>query len=387
MLVKILVLAAMLTGSLPVFGQTANVNTHPPSEKFAPGQMFGGIELGARVVRAIVLRISETEEGSNLQVVFSSSEGVSSTSYSQDGKLTADYIGEASEMIRKSFQQLHGQFNVPENQIHILGLSDFSEQNLDELRAEIFKATGRTARFINPETEIELSIAGTIPRRYRVGNKVYDNRSVSLLLDIGIYGVRGGYQQLVSRPEVSPDYEFLTWFIPKGSAALTAEISRTAGEKADIPAFSKNAQASGPAYVRSLFQNLPGQSPGLLGRKRLYLTGSIVWAMMTLLHPEDQGNYTTISMEDVNQFYARALADPDALMNPDLSKINDENQRNEIRKARDQVKQLFSPKSLIAGAILLHGTAIEMDFQNRTVIYPRYAWLARIISYVRLRPE
>jgi hypothetical protein len=383
--VKSLVLAAMLAGSLSIFGQTEKPKQ--PVEKSTTAEMHGGIELGARVVRAIALRISETEDGGALQVVFSSSENFSADSHLKDGKLTPNYIAEAADAVGKLFQQLRVKYKAPENQIHILGLSEFNEQNLDELQAAIFKATGRSIKFINSETEIELSIAGTIPRRHRVGNKVFDNRSVSLLLDVGVRNVRGGYQQLVSRPEVPPDYEFLTWHIPKGSDALAAEISKAAGEAADIPSFSKAAEATGQSYIRNLFQTIPSQSPGLLGRKRLYLTGTIVWAMMTLLHPEDQSNYTTVSMDDIKQFYARALADPESLMNPDLSKISDEKLRNESRKARDQVKQLFSPKSLIAGAVLLHGTASEMDFQNRTVIYPRYAWLARIISYVRLRPE
>ena len=389
MLCKLFTFLTVLTLNPIVFGQIVGQPAPQPAllEKIPAAELHGGIELSPRVVRAIALRISENDEGNNLQVLFSYSQPITTPSYAREGRLTTEYIRETALTVQKAFQQLQRQFRVPDNQIHILGLSDFAEQNLDELRNEIGEKTGKLARFINSETEMELSVAGTVPRRYRTGQKLFDNRSVSMLLDVGANSIRGSYQQLTPRAQGSPEYEFVTWSIPKGSTTLAGDISRAVGETADITAYAKSAQAFGPPVVRNLLQPEFSKKPALLGRKRLYLTGGIVWAMMTLLHPEDQSNYASVTMDDINLFYNRAIADPESLMNPDLSKIANETSRNEIRKVRDQVKQLYSPKSLIAGATLLRLVANEMQFQNRTILYPRYAWLARLLSYVRLRPE
>src|SRR5262249_12068857 len=153
-----------------------------PTEKVPASELHGGIELSPRVVRAIALRISENDDNNNLQVLFSYSQTITTPSYSKEGRLTPEYIRETAITVQKAFQQLQRQYRVPESQIHILGLSDFTEQNVDELRIEITEMTGRPAKFINSETEMELSIAGTVPRRYRIGQKLFDNRSVSMLL-------------------------------------------------------------------------------------------------------------------------------------------------------------------------------------------------------------
>src|SRR5262245_55163528 len=385
MLCKLFTFLMALTLTPFVFGQTGGQGIL--TDKIPVTELHGGIELSPRVVRAIALRIAENDDSNSLQVLFSYSQAITTPSYSKEGRLTPEYIRETALAVQRAFQQLQRQYRVPEQQIHILGLSDFAEQNLDELRNEISEKTGKQSRFINSETEMELSVAGTVPRRYRTGQKLFDNRSVSMLLDVGANNIRGSYQQLTPRTQGSPEYEFVTWSIPKGSTTLASDISRAVGESADIAAYAKSAQAFGPPFIRILLQPEISRKPALLGRKRIYLTGGIVWAMMMLLHPEDQTNYTTVTMDDINMFYNRAIADPESLMNPDLSKITNEANRNEIRKVRDQVKQLYSPKSLIAGATLLRLVATELQFQNRTIIYPRYAWLARLLTYIRLRQE
>jgi hypothetical protein len=361
--------------------QTADIESRPPT-----AELYGGIEISPRVVRLIALRISDRGDGPSLKVIHSTSLPIPAGTIAKEGKLTSDYIRAAAQTVLGAFRQLQQQHRVPESQIHILGLSDFSAANLDEFRDEIADKTGRPAAFVNAETETELSIAGIIPRRYRVGNKTFDNRGISMLLDVGSTSLRGGYQQIKPRTQGQPEFEFVTWSIPKGAASFAADVTAAAGESADLATYARRTQNVGAA-IRPLLQAQTSAKPALLNRKKIYLTGGIVWTMMVLLHPEDQSNFTTITSEDINTFYNRALLDAESLMNPDLSKIPDEASRNEMRRARDSIKQTYSPKSLIAGAELLRLLATELQFQNRTIIYPRYAWLARILSYVRLQPE
>ncbi|MGH9841969.1 MAG: hypothetical protein ACREEM_24700, partial [Blastocatellia bacterium] len=295
--------------SRQVCGQTASQPV--PSERIPPPELHGGIEISPRVVRAIALRIAESAEGNNIKVLFSYSLPLTSPVLSKDGRLTPDYIRATTLTVQKAFQQLQQQYRVPENQIHILGLSDFTAQNVEELRAEISDKTGRPAIFVNAETETELSIAGIIPRRYRAGGRTFDNRNISMLLDLGSASMRGGYQQLKTRAQGAPEYEFVTWEVPKGTASFATEVAAAAGETADLSTYARRAQAVGGTSVRNLIQTEIARKPALLSRKKVYLTGGIVWAMMTLLHPEDQSNFATITMEDINNFHTRATVDPE----------------------------------------------------------------------------
>jgi hypothetical protein len=370
----------MLLLSALAFSQTGR----PASSQTDPSELHGGIELSPRVVRAIAVQIPA---GGNIKVLFSYSLPLTTPSYVKDGKLTPEYIRDAASTVQKAFLQLQLQYRVPDYQIYILGLSDFTAQNTSELGDEIREKTGRNTAFINAEAETELSTAGTIPRRYKEGAKIFDNRGNSILLDIGSAAIRGGYQQIKPDSQGNPEFEFITWNIPKGTITFLGEVARDAGDAVDLQAYAKRAQALAATSIRNPLAAEISRRPALLARRKVYLTGGVVWAMMTLLHPEDQGNYSPITMEDINQFHTRALVDPESLLNPDLSKIRDEAYRGEMRRARDTVKQTYPPKSLIAGAELLKSLAAEMQFENRTVVYPRYAWLARIMSYVRLKPE
>lgn len=368
--------------SAPVFAQAARQPGAIPAS-----ELHGGIEISPLVVRGIVVRISNGDEGYNVKLLFSYSANPSTAPYIKDGRLTPEYIRDVSQAVLKLYQQLQQQFQVPSSQIHIIGLADLVAQNLDELGNEILNRTGRPTNFIDIVTDTELSIAGIIPRRYTAGNKLYDNRGISMLVDLANVSIRGGYQQIKGRAAGAPEYEFVTWEAPKGSSSFAAEVARAAGETASISAFAARAQVLGASTVRPLIQKELAKRPAMQGRKKIYLTGSIVWAMMTLLHPDRDDSYLPVTMNDITTFYNRALLDPESLMNPDLSKIPDENLRNEMRRAREAIKAAFPGNSLIAGAELLKVLASELQFENKRVLYPRFAWFARILSYVRLEGQ
>ena len=168
---------------------------------------------------------------------------------------------------------------------------------------------------------------------------------------------------------------------------FAGEVARAAGDSATLAVFANRAQIMATTTIRPLIQNELARRPAMQGRKKIYLTGSIVWAMMTLLHPGQADSYLEVTMNDINTFYNRALLDPESLMNPDLSKITDENMRDEMRRARESIKAAFPPKSLLAGAEMLRTLAQELQFQNKRVLFPRFSWFARILSYVRLEGQ
>lgn len=359
--------------------------------KTNPAELHAGIEMSNRVIRVIALNISRGEDDDNIKVLHSESI-VPTAPFPKTPQFTSDYIADLGATVQHVCERLRREFKIPAEQIYIIGLSELAAPNRAALAKEVEARAGRAITFLTPESEVALNIAGSIPRRTRTrtrprsGSKESDNRGLSSLIEIGPVSTRGGYQQM-RQPGRSNDSEFAIWDVPKGTDNFTAEVTRSVGEAADMASFAKRAQALSNLSYRALLRNESFKQPGMIRRKRVYLTGGIAGAMMTLLHPEDQRNYLTVTMNDINTFYHRAVADPDALLNPDLSKIADEGTRNESRRSRAAVKAAYTPKTLIAGAELMRALAEELNFKDKTVIYPRFSYLSRILSYVRLQPE
>ncbi len=341
--VALLSLLSMVGG-----GEARCQSPTPPDSN--PKELHGGIEIALGTVRAIALRVPTGAEGDNIKIL-SSDQLTLSTPIPRDNKPTPEYIRDLAQTVQKFSEKLQGGFRIPPNQIYLLGLSELAGQIRDDLAKEVRDKIGKEITFIDAKSETELSIAGNIPRRYQLDGKLYDNRSISLLLEIGATTVKGGYQQLRQTSRGRAEYDYVTWDIPiKGPL---------------------NAEAT--------------QNAGLMTRKKIYLTGDIVWALAVLLYPEDQKAYLPLTIEDINNFHYRAMTDPEALLNPDLSKIRDENTRNEARKGREAIKSIFTPKALTAGAEALKAAASGLNLTDKRLIFVRNSNLARILSYVRLQ--
>lgn len=320
-------------------------------------EMHGGIEIALRTVRAIALRAAVTPEDS-IRII-SSDQLTPSMPLPRDEKPTPEYIRDLAQTVQKISEKLQRDFRIPPNQIYLLGLSELPGQYRDDLAREVRDKIGRDITFLDATSETELSIAGSIPRRYQQDGKMYDNRNISLMLEISATTIRGGYQQLKQTSSGKTEYDYATWEIPI-SSGLRAKVTQNSG-------------SSAAPYA------------GLMTRKKFYLTGDIVWALATLLRPEDQRAYSPLTIEDINNFHYRAMNDPEALLNPDLSKITDPNTRNEARKGREAVKALFTPKTLVAGAEAMKLVAAELNLEEKQLIFARNSNLARLLSFVRLQ--
>jgi hypothetical protein len=365
--------------SYTTFGQT------PAEIKSEPKTLHGGIELSPKAVRAIALRISNAEEGFNIKILYSNTTTIDRP-YPSDGKLTLDYIHNVANIVQTYLERLYKEYRIPLNQVYVIGISDLVTQNPDDLKNEVYGRTGKTINFLNAEAEIQLGIAGVIPRRYQLNNKWYDNRGISSLIDLGISTTKGGYQQLKQSDSGRPGYDFSTWDIPKGVVTFADEVNKAVGDNADYKTYAKEAAAISVSFKEQIRTEVI-KKPGILTRKKLYLTGGIVTAMVTLMHGDDQRAYIPITLDDINAFHDRVVAAPESLFNQELSRIRDEKLRDELRKAHEAVRQTFTPKTLIAGAALLRALAAELNLWDKRVLYPRHAQLARILSYVRLQPE
>ncbi|HEY6402319.1 MAG TPA: hypothetical protein VI479_12975 [Blastocatellia bacterium] len=315
-------------------------------------ELYGGIEIALRAVRAVALRVSTSADGDNIPTIQGSDQIIPSTPFSRDEDLTTEYIADLAQSVGKLSDKLQGDYRVPQNQIYLLGLSEIPVEDRDELAREVKEKIGRDITFLDAKGETELNIAGNIPRRYQSEGKSYDNRSISLLLDITAARIRGGYQQL-SLARGRAEYDYFTWDIP----------------------------------IKSQLRVEAAQNPGLMTRKKVYLMGNIVWALAALLYPADQESYLSLTIQDINTFYYRALTDPEALLNPDLSKIRDESARSEARKGREAIKAIYTPKALTAGAESLKLIVTGLNLSDKRLIFARNSNLARLLSFVRIQVE
>lgn len=323
----------------------------PPRD---PKELHGGVEIALRAVRAIAIRVSPSATA-EVNISFQGSDqNTPSTPFPREEKLSSEYIRDLAQSAQTLSESLRRNFGVPSNQIYIMGLSELGVQTRDELAREIYNKLGKEIIFLDAKGETELNIAGNIPRRYVLEGKEYDNRSISLLVDIGATNVRGGYQQLRVTARGRTEYDYVTWDIPIKGNTLRAEAA---------------------------------QNPGLMTRKKVYLTGNIIWALVTLLYPGDQEPYVPITIQDINNFNYRALTDPEALLNPDLAKIRDENVRKEARKARETIKAIYTPKMLTTAAEDLKVAAAELKLDDKRLIFSRNSNLFRLFSFVRLQIE
>src|SRR5262245_15196600 len=154
-----------------------------------PKELHGGIEIALNAVRAIALRVSTGAEGDNIKIL-SSDQITPTLALLKDDKPTPEYIRDLVQTVHKTSESVQRDFRIPPNQIHFLGLCELGVQIRDALSKEIRDKTSREITFLDAKSETELSIAGNIPRRYKLDGKWYDNRTLSLLIEFSATNIR-----------------------------------------------------------------------------------------------------------------------------------------------------------------------------------------------------
>lgn len=348
-------------------------------------KLHGGIEIGSKGVKATAINFNRKGGGYDVKLFYS--ETVNTTIMKvKENKFTPEAINETVQAVQKMFTRMQVEHQISPEHIYIVGSSGLRAENKEELVSEIKKATGKAMSFLTVEMEVQLSILGTIPQQ-REDDKLVNERHTAMLIDIGSGNTKGGYQQAVSAPTTGiPVDEFVTMGIPYGTVTFTNEAGRFRKDETDLKGFAIDAVMLSPKLNEQLSREI-AKKPGLVMRERLYLTGGIVWAMITLLHPENRRSFVPLTVEDIKRFHYLARSDMDTLLNPDLSYINDEARRQEARKEIDAVKAAFNPRNIIAGAEILSAVATEFKLQNMKVWYARYGYLSWILSYVRGQAE
>src|SRR5262249_23769413 len=138
----------------------------------------------------------------------------------------------------------------------------------------------------------------------------------SILIDIGSGNTKGGMRE--------GDNRFVTFAIPYGTVTFTDLVKMRAGKNS----FPKTAASLRDEVLVPALMGQLKEKAALTKRERIYLSGGIVWAMATLVRPQNRDAFTPVSARDIDEFQKMLLQEPGVVPTPDLNKIADP----EIRK-------------------------------------------------------
>jgi hypothetical protein len=371
-----LAVSALLGGLRAAAGQGASP---PPGVEF-----YGGVEVTDEDARAIALNVSKSEEGPGFKLVYSEVIRLN-LGRMGNGEFAPRASEDAADKIQKLLARLRQQYRVPPDHLYLIGASRLGADHPKDLTDTLRTATGLTVNFLDVATEVQLSIAGAIPRIGKAGGASIDNRNTSVLMDIGAAGTQGGYELLRYSPADAPSVDFVALSFPQGALSYANEIGRKVGENREMSAFMQQVKVSGAMPFRQALRKELESKPGMVHRKRVYLTGSIVWAMVTLLYPEDRQAFVPLAYESFAEFADKSARSTKELINPNTSLVRDRKLRQEFEQDLETLRGAFTPKELAAGAELLKAAADELKWQEKSVWFARLGHLGCILSYVRLQ--
>ncbi len=364
---------SLLAGVMCVMalGQGASTN--------APDEVYGGIEISPDGVKAIALRVDV-----EVKLIYSDIIRIALWRTS-GGAFGPQATTEAAQAVLTLLTRLRQQYGVPLERVYFIGSSRLGADHPPELISAIRKTAGLTLTFLDPATEVQLSIAGTIPRIGKVGGTAIDNRNTSVLIDIGSVGAQGGYELLKYSQSTSPAFDFVAMSFPQGAVTFANDIIRTVGETNELSNFTRQVKSSGAISFRQALRREIESKPGIVHRKRVFLTGGIVWAMATLLYPEDRQAFIPLTIENISEFAEKASRSTRELTNPNLAFIRDRKTRQDIEQEMEAIRNTYSPRQLIAGAELLKAAAEELRWQDKKIWFARLGHFGCILSYIRLQ--
>jgi hypothetical protein len=352
------------------------------------GDLYGAIEISVSDFKGTALRLSETEEG--FKVIYSETISTTQAQLEED-RLAPAAIKEIVEAVYQLYTRMKTKYKVPENNIYVVGNSRLHTDNSPDLLAALKERVGKTMQLLDPETETQLAIAGTIPLRYRSKTGWTDNRSDSILIDVGSDRIRGGYQVVRRTTSDRSDYDYVTLNIDKGLLTVSDEIDQIAGKDGSPATYALTAKKVCSASIGAALREEIERKPGLVNRQHVYLAGGIVRAMMTLLRPDDRRPFVPIFEGEIEIFYRTLTGDPDSLQKmllPDLTRrVSNPSIRRDIEKEVESVRKAYSTKDLIAGAELLKTIASELKLSGKTVRLARLGQVSWILAYVRAQTE
>jgi hypothetical protein len=332
-------------------------------------ELHGGIEIGAKGVKATV--VEAIGEGDDIEFKVKSA-GTTNTALAAGvdkvGRFDPKALATTVQAIKKYHDQLRKEFKVAPERIHVVASSGLFaaiadkpqriEANQRSLSEAVKKNIGVNLTFIDVKREAELSIVGTLPR---------NRRRTGLLIDIGGGNTKGGC--------LDKEGKYATFGVPFG----TVTFSEFARKKKATD--SKALASLGVETLTPLLKKRFADLPDVAKRDRVYLSGGVVWAVTTFVHPTLAKSFTPLTLKEVEQFEAKLVATPGVYPEPDLSGVTDEKARQRALAEVARVKKVYPPEQLLAGIQILKNVFSVLGNEKR-YFFARHGYLGWILAYV-----
>jgi tetratricopeptide (TPR) repeat protein len=323
-------------------------------------EIYGGIEVGAKGIKANVIGIILTKKGDyKVKVKYTEVDNNTNLSILHTGDmLAADKLDKTANTVKFYYDKLMAEQGVAADKIFVVASSSVAAaKNAEALRKKILAAftvadISPTVNFTTTEKETEYDILGVVP-----DNKLFQ----SAVIDVGSGNTEVGC--LLPEGEKRVNY----FAVPYGAENLRALVKEEQKKGGD---FNNLAKTTIRTKVEPEITAYIEKSAALKSRKEIYLLGGAAWALVTYLYPQqaDQA-MITLTTADIGKFRDMSTLLYDKLTNPDLSKITDAAVKQKATADIQQVKEVFDKESLATGALLLataannlNGTATDKKF-------------------------
>jgi tetratricopeptide (TPR) repeat protein len=334
------------------------------------GDLYAGIEVGAKGVKLSVIEVilsRDREYGYTLKMDTSINTDAASLSY-QSEKETSNTLAVLLNIIKTRYP------GIAASKQYIV-ISSGLKQELDKyeklnyftniIRPKTMDPSIKIT-FVTPEQEAELSMMGIVPDKHRF---------TAGQLDVGSGNTKGGF--------FNDKKVFVPFTFPVGTKSFQRMIE-PAGN-GDINSFVKKTEQY---WIDSLQKPL---TRGLADTREIklkdivYLSGGIVWSIVSLRHPESvNNNYVEITSSDIDEFRQMIVTNYEKATQVNLSVISNADDSKAAAKNIGRVLKTFDQKAMIAGAVWLNHLVQEMNSINpsKKFIYSKYAYVGWISGYI-----
>lgn len=335
------------------------------------GDLYAGVEIGAKGIKLSIIEVKLDKNGENdytLKLDSAINTDAAALSY-QSEKETFDAITIFYDIIREKYE-------IPASKTHIV-ISSGLKQELDKYnKVEYFANIVRPKNldpkirinYITVEQEAELSFKGIVPS---------NSRLMANQLDVGSGNTKGGY--------INARKTFVPVTFPLGTKSFQRLLEEKMPGNAKIDDYLKAAEKIMVDSLGRLIVYQFRDKPDFKSRDVIYVSGGVVWAIASLMHPElIKQNHVELKQEDIANFRRLVYSDFDNLINPDLKKtLNAE----DARASMDNIKRIvktYDQKALLSGTIWLDEVIKHINSLNasKKLIFPRYAYVGWISGYI-----
>ncbi|MEJ7625940.1 MAG: hypothetical protein WKF35_03670 [Ferruginibacter sp.] len=332
------------------------------------GDLYAGVEIGAKGIKLSIIEVmlsKDREFEYSLKSDTSINTDAASLSY-QSEKETSNAISILYNIIKR--------YAIPSKKIHIV-ISSGLKQELDKYnKVDYFANVIRPkeldtlikVQYVTPQEEALLSFLGIVPQKNRLNTDQ---------LDVGSGNTKGGYY--------SSGNEFIPITFPLGTKSFQRLIEeKTQG---DINDFANTAtQIWKDSLHKKVISELENKKE-FKSRNVLYLSGGIVWAIASIMHPGSvNNNYVELTGRDISEFRRLIYTNYETVTKPDITLISNAEDARASQRNINRVLKTYDHKALLAGAIWLDELINEVNTLNpsKKFIYPKYAYVGWISGYI-----